>query len=105
MLSVKDRGSTRSGKSYLPDYIECIPDTRLEEFITNFQNSNTIDINLINTLMSRMTISGKPEETREKTLGEYGAPSRNYLSSPILYEGPFIPLRPELIHKVDETAF
>ena len=72
MLSVKDRGSTRSGKSYLPDYIERIPDTRLEEFFTNFQNSNTIDINSINTLMSRITISGKPEETREKTLGEYG---------------------------------
>ena len=106
MLSVKDRGSTRSGKSYLPDYIERIPDTRLEEFITNFQNSNTIDINSINTLMSRMTISGKPEETREKTLGEYGAPSRHYLSSPIKFaEGPFIPLHPELIHKVDETAF
>ena len=106
MLSVKDRGSTRPGKPYLPDYIERIPDTRLEEFITNFQNSNTIDINSINTVMSRMTISGKPEETREKTLGEYGAPSRHYLSSPIEFpEGPFIPLRLELIHKVDETAF
>ena len=56
--------------------------------------------------MSRMTISGKPEEICEKTLGEYGAPSRHYLSSPIKFaEGPFIPLRPELIHKVDETAF
>ena len=104
MLSITDRGSTRSGKSNLPDYIERIPDTRLEEFIINFQNSNTIDINSINTLMSRMTISGKPEETREKTLGEYGAPSRHYLSSPIKFpEGPFITLRPEI--KVDETAF
>ena len=56
--------------------------------------------------MSRMTISGKPEETREKTLGEYGAPSRHYLTSPIKFaEEIFIPLRPELIHKVDETAF
>ena len=61
MLSVKDRGSTHSGKSCLPDYIEQIPNTRLEEFITNFQNSNTIDINSINTLMSRMTISGRTE--------------------------------------------
>ena len=99
MLSVKDRGSTRSGKTYLPDYIERIPHTRLGEFITNFQNSNTIDINSINTLMSRMTISGKPEETHEKTLGEYGAPSRHYLSSPIKFaKGKFIPLRPELMH-------
>ena len=79
MLSVKDKGSTRSGRTYLPDYIERILGTRLEEVVTNLRNSNIIDINSIDTLMSKMTISEKPKPIREKTLREYGAPSRHYI--------------------------
>ena len=106
MLSVEDRGSTRSGRTYLPDYIERIPGTRLEEVVTNLRNSNIIDINSIDTLMSKMTISEKPKPIREKTLREYGAPSRHYIRSPTkIPDGPFITLHPEIIHKVDKTAF
>ena len=75
MISVKDRGSTRSGRTYLLDYIERFPEPRRLEVFERLANSRTVDINNISNLMAELTISRRPENEPEKPLREYGAPS------------------------------
>jgi hypothetical protein len=76
MIYIQERGATRSGRNYVREYIERIPDTRHDETITNLFRSNAFDIN---SLMSRLTIL----QEEEKTLREYGAPSIRVIKAPI----------------------
>ena len=74
MISVEDKGSTRLGKTYLPPYIEHVPDDRRLEIIENLANSRTVDVDSLSSLMKELSITQKAEEP-EKTLRECGAPS------------------------------
>lgn len=77
MLSVHDRGSTRSGKTYFPRYLERVLYERRQEFVENFQKSKTIDLN---SMMENLTITPKPEYT----LKEYGVASKQVIKTPIV---------------------
>jgi hypothetical protein len=54
MIYIQERGATRSGRNYVREYIERIPDTRHDETITNLFRSNAFDIK---SLMSRLTMA------------------------------------------------
>ena len=75
MIYVEDRGSTRSGRTYLPGYIERIPEPRRLEIFERLANSRTMDVNNISNFMAELTISRRPDNEDEKPLREYGAPS------------------------------
>lgn len=101
MLAVADRGSTRSGRQYLPDYIERILEERCSEFIEKLQRSDTTEIS---SLFADMTISPK----KEKTLREYGAPSGIVAKSPILYPTNYaeeFSIDANLINEVKDNTF
>lgn len=107
MIYVEDRGSTRSGKTYLPPYIEHVPDDRRLEFIKNLANSRTVDVDSLSSLMKELSLTQKAEEPK-KTLRECGAPSSFAMREPILYpdlEGMEYYLSPKLIHMMKDIAF
>jgi hypothetical protein len=57
MLLVSDKGPTRSGRSYLPKYLDRVPKERLPEFINKINRLRDVDLN---TLFASMTITPKP---------------------------------------------
>lgn len=63
MISVEDRGTTRSGKTYLPLYIDRVSIEIFLEFIERFSNARTVDVNSLILLMTDLTITqeAKPE--------------------------------------------
>jgi hypothetical protein len=85
MISVEDRGSTLSGRTYLPGYIDRIPEPRLLEVLENLTNSRTVDVNSLSNLMADLSITGRPEKEPKKSLREYGAPSAHAIRKPILF--------------------
>jgi hypothetical protein len=69
MISVEDRGSTRLGRTCIPDYIERVPDQGCHEFIENLANSRVVEVNGLSSLMTDLSIAQKAEELN-KTLHE-----------------------------------
>lgn len=63
MISVEDRGTTRSGKTYLPLYIDRVSIEIFLEFIERFSNARTVDVDSLILLMTDLTITqeAKPE--------------------------------------------
>ena len=68
MISVEDRGCTRSDRTYLPGYIERIPEPRCQEIFERLANSLTVDVNSISNLMAELTISRRPKNEAENLL-------------------------------------
>ena len=56
MISVEDRGSTRSGRTYLPEYLDRVPTQRREEIIENLLKSKRVDIDNLSNIMEIMSI-------------------------------------------------
>ena len=56
MICVEDRGSTRSGRTYLPDYLDRVPTQRREEIIENLLKSKRVDIDNLSNIMEIMSI-------------------------------------------------
>ena len=56
MFSVGDRGSTRSGRTYLPEYLELVPVPRREEIIENLLKSKRVDVDSLSNIMEIMSI-------------------------------------------------
>ena len=107
MISVEDRGSTHSGKTYLPPYIEHVPYDRRLEIIENLANSCTVDVDSLSYLMKELSITPKVEEPK-KTLREGGAPSAYAMRQPILYpdlEGMEYHISPKLVYMMKDIAF
>ena len=88
MVSVEDRGSTRSGRTYLPDYFERVPAQRREEIIENILKSKRVDIDNLSNIMEIMSIHRTTVKIPEKALKEYCAPTLHYLKEPILFPNP-----------------
>jgi hypothetical protein len=108
MISVEDRGSTRSGRTYLPGYIDRIPEPRRLEIFERLANLRTVDVNNISNLMTELTISRRPENEPEKPLREYGAPSARAIRKPILFPEVNVEeyeINTELIYMLQENAF
>jgi hypothetical protein len=108
MISIEDRGSTRSGRTYLPDYIERVPDQRRHKFIENLANSRDVDVNSLSSLMADLSIAQKVEELN-KTLHEWGCPSVLYTRKHILYpdvkgNGEY-EIKPKIISMMQYNAF
>ena len=85
MISIEDIGSTRSGRTYVPDYIERFPEPRRLKVFERLANSRTMDVNSISNLMTELAISRRPDNEAEKPLREYGAPSARAIINPILF--------------------
>jgi hypothetical protein len=84
MISIEDRGSTRSGRVYLPNFIDRVPDSRRLEVIQNLANSRVVDVNSLSTMMENLSIRAKTAGP-SKALGEYGIPSTLVAKNPIVY--------------------
>ena len=82
MISVEDRGSTRSGRNYLPSFIERVPDSRRLEVLQNLARSHAVDVNGLSIMMENLTIVAKDIEP-EKALGDYGSPLTLVTRKPI----------------------
>ena len=108
MISVEYRGSTRSGRPYLPDYIDRVPEPRRLEILENLTNSRNVEVNNISNLMANLTITGRPEKEPEKSLREYGAPSARAIRKPILFHEVNVDeyeINTELIYILQEKDF
>ena len=85
MISVEDKGSTRFGRTYLPDFINRFPESRRLEVVERLAKSRTVDANSLSDLMGELTISRRPDIEAEKPPREFGAPTaraiRNLYSS------------------------
>ena len=55
MISVEDRGSTRSGRTYLPEYLERVPDQRRQEIIDNLLKSSSVSVDGLSNIMEIMS--------------------------------------------------
>ena len=85
MISVEDRGSTRSGRTYLSDFLNRFPESRHLEVVERLAKSRTVDANSLSDLMAELTISKRPDIEAEKPLREYGAPTARAIIKPILF--------------------
>ena len=56
MFSLGDKGSTRSGRTYLPNYIERMPAQRREEIIEKLLRSNKVEVENLSDIMEIMSI-------------------------------------------------
>ena len=70
MISVEDRGLTRSGRTYLPEYLDCVTTQRREEMIENLLKSKRVDINNLSNIMEIMSIHRTTVMIPEKALKE-----------------------------------
>lgn len=107
MISVEDRGSTRSGRVYLPNFIDRVPDSRRLEVIQNLANLHAVDVNSLSTMMENLSITAKAAGP-SKTLGEYGTPSTLVAKNPIVYpdvKGTEYEIDPELLIMMQDNAF
>ena len=108
MVSVEDRGSTRSGRTYLPDYFERVPAQRREEIVENILKSKRVDIDNLSNIMEIMSIHRTTVKISEKALKEYCAPTLHYFKEPILFPNPGVreyQFDGELINIWQEKAF
>jgi hypothetical protein len=107
MTSVEDRGSTCSGRVYLPNFIDQVPDSRRLEVIQNLANSRDVEVNSLCTLMENLSITATAVGP-SKTLEEYGTPSTLVAKNPIVYsdlKGIEYEIDPELLNMMQEDAF
>ena len=107
IISVEDRGSTCSGRVYLPNFIDRVPDSRRLEVIQNLANSCAVDVNSLSTLMENLSVTAKASGPR-KTLGECGTPSTLVAKNPIVYpdvKGIEYEIDHELLTMMQENAF
>jgi hypothetical protein len=84
MISVEDKGSTRSGRIYLPHFIDQVPDSRHPKVIQNLVNSCVGDINSLSTLMENLSITAKAAGP-SKIFAEYETHSALVANNPIIY--------------------
>ena len=108
MISVEDRGSTRSGRTYLPEYLDRVPTQRREEIIENLLKSKRVDVDNLSDIMEIMSINRTTATIPEKALKEYSAPTLHYLKEPILFPNPGVreyQFDGELINILQEKAF
>jgi hypothetical protein len=107
MISVEDRGSTSSGRIYLPPFIDRVPDSRRLEVIQNLGNSRVVDVNSLSTLMENLSITAKATGL-SKILGEYVTPSTLVAKNPIVYpdvKGIEYEIDPKLLNMMLENSF
>jgi hypothetical protein len=105
MLKIK---SICFGKTYLVHHHDHTPESRRSYIFHNLTNSNTIHVNSFSSLMTNMTITNKAKEDPEKTLREYGTPTRHATRKPIRVDNVEVEefeIKTELIIKVQELAF
>src|SRR4051812_15868886 len=88
MVSLGDKGSTCSGRSYLPDYLDRVPTQRREEIIEKLLRSNKVEVENLSDFLEIMSIHRKTPEKPEKTLREYSAPNSAFLKQPIEFLNP-----------------
>ena len=81
MISVEDRGSTRSGRTYLPEYLDRVPTQRREEIIENLLKSKRVHVDNLSDIMEIMSINRTTATIPEKALKEYSAPTLHYLKN------------------------
>ena len=108
MISVEDRGSTRSGRTYLLEYFDRVPTQRREEIIENLLKSKRVDVDNLSDIMEIMSINRTTVMIPEKALKEYSAPTLHYLKEPILFPNPGVreyQFNGELINILQENAF
>ena len=108
MISVEDRGSTRSGRTYLPDFINHFPESRRLEVVERLAKSCDVDVNSLSDLMAELTISKRPDIEAEKPLREYGAPTARAIRKPILFPEVNVEeyeINTELIYMLHDIAF
>ena len=70
MVSLEDKASTCSGRTYLPEYFECVPVQRREEIIENLLKSKRVDIDNLSNFMKIMSIHRTTIKIPEKALKE-----------------------------------
>ena len=87
MIFVEDRGSTRSGRTYLLEYLKHVPTQRREEIIENLLKSKRVDIDNLSNIMEIMSIHRTTVTIPEKSLKECSAPTLHYLKEPIFHLG------------------
>src|SRR4051812_10742705 len=75
MVSLGDKGSTRSGRTYLPDYLDRVPFRRHQEIIEKLFRSNKFEVENLSYFMEIMSIHRKTPKKPEKTLRENTAPN------------------------------
>ena len=88
MVSLGVNGSTRSGRTYLPDYIECVPAPRREVIIGKLLRSNKVEVENLSDIIEIMSIYRTTPMKPKKTLREYSAPSSEFLKQPIEFPNP-----------------
>ena len=70
MFSLGDKGSTHSGRTYLPNYIERVHAQRREEIIEKRLRSNKVEVENLSDIMEIMSIYRTTPLKPEKTLRE-----------------------------------
>jgi hypothetical protein len=98
MMSVADRGALRSGRNYLPEYIERIPEERRQEICEKLANSCSIDVNSLSSMMEDLSIFTRGVIRAEKTLREHGAPSKEFMRNPIVLPDPKTEVKEHVPH-------
>ena len=96
-----------TGRVYLPNFIDRVPDSRRLEVIQNLANSRAVDVNSLSTMMENLSITAKAAGP-SKALGEYGTPSTLVAKNPIVYpdvKGIEYEIDPELLIMMQENAF
>jgi hypothetical protein len=62
MIFIEDRGSTLFGKTYLPTYLDRIPEPRHQVIFSHLLNLHTMDTDILSYLMADLTITKRIEE-------------------------------------------
>ena len=88
MFSLGDKGSTRSGRTYLQNYLEHVHVQRREEIIEKHLRSKKVEVENLSDFMEIMSICRTTPKKPEKTLREYNAPSSEFLKQPIEFPNP-----------------
>ena len=88
MVSLEDKGSTSSGRTYLPNYFERVPAQRREEIIEKLLRSDKVEVENLRDFIGIMSIYRTTPKKPEKTLREYSAPNSAFLKQPIEFPNP-----------------
>jgi hypothetical protein len=75
MISVDDRGSICSGRTYFPTYFDPVHAPKHPEIFNHLKNNSTIDINSLSSLMGDLTITRRLEKEPEEISRKYGPPT------------------------------
>jgi hypothetical protein len=71
------------GENLFTPYSDQNLESRCSDMFNNLANSNSIGMNSLSSLMAEVSIMNRTEKEPEKTLREYGSPTRHASRKPI----------------------